>query len=138
MARIASYVRHKQDNVPGRYIASPVPLGMLAAASTPYVRQGGDSYPAREVDNEKNEQEGPKNAATNIHFDSPLTYKCIKRRIGGRRLGGTAPSRRRKNGTITSCVIPRATLKPRTEAAVVNLLICLLGRGTRLDRRKTV
>jgi hypothetical protein len=41
---------------------------MLAAASTRYVRREGESYPAREVDNEKNEQKGPKNAATNIHL----------------------------------------------------------------------
>ena len=67
-ARITSICCLNQDKVPGRYIASPVPVGMLAAASTRYVRREGDSYPACEVDNEKDEQKGPKNAATNIHL----------------------------------------------------------------------
>jgi hypothetical protein len=62
------FVGVNQDKVPGRYIAAPVPVGMLAAASTRDVRREADSYPAREVDNEKNEQKGPENAATNIHL----------------------------------------------------------------------
>ena len=51
-----------------RYLTSPVPLWPLAVASTPYVRREGNSYPARNVDNEKDEQKGSKNAATNIHL----------------------------------------------------------------------
>ena len=41
------------------------------------MRREDNSYPAREVDNEKNEQKGSKNAATNIHLDSPLTYEAV-------------------------------------------------------------
>ena len=67
-ARSHKFVGLNQDKVPGRYLASPVPVGMLAAASTRYGRREGDSYPPCEVDNEKNEQKGAKNAATNIHL----------------------------------------------------------------------
>jgi hypothetical protein len=34
----------------------------------PYVRRADESYPASEIDNKKNEQNGPKNAATDIHL----------------------------------------------------------------------
>jgi hypothetical protein len=47
---------------------SPMPVGMLAAASTRYVRRDGHLYPACEVYDKKNEQKSPKNAATNIHL----------------------------------------------------------------------
>jgi hypothetical protein len=67
-ARITNLSALNRIKVPGCYIASPVPAGMLAAASRLYVRREDDSDPAREVDNEKNEQKGPKNAATNIHL----------------------------------------------------------------------
>jgi hypothetical protein len=54
-----------------RYIVSPVPFRTLAAASTLCVRRKDNSYSAREVHDDKNEQNGSKNAATNIHFYSP-------------------------------------------------------------------
>jgi hypothetical protein len=41
-------------------------------SSTPYLRQQGHSDPAHHVDDEKNEQKGSKNAATNIHLSSPM------------------------------------------------------------------
>jgi hypothetical protein len=47
-----------------------VPLArlVLAADSTRQVRRDAISYPARQPNNNKNEQNGSKDAATNIHF----------------------------------------------------------------------
>ena len=50
------------------YIVSPAPLWALAVASTPYVRREDNSYSARQVHDDKNEQNGSKNATTNIHL----------------------------------------------------------------------
>lgn len=46
----------------------PLARLMLAADSTRQVRRDAISYPARQPNNNKNEQNGSKDAATNIHF----------------------------------------------------------------------
>jgi hypothetical protein len=42
--------------------------------SATYLRREGNSDPANDVDDEKNEQKCSKNAATNIHLISPMIY----------------------------------------------------------------
>ena len=61
----------------GGYIVLPAPLWTLAVASTPCVHRKDTSYSAYQVHNEKNEQNGSKKAATNIHFHSPLIIDSV-------------------------------------------------------------